>query len=181
MESTSALAGLSPVSWGVLFFLSLYFIAIFWIFVSRLLTLSQWIDRESDASDSLIRSGEVSARSVLIGCSKRSQGTLDVCLHAATKEATKGLTWLSIMASTSPFLGLFGTVVSILQTFSTMSQQGATSVTQLAPQISEALIATAAGIFVAIFAYAFHMLLKRKAYEVITLVKMQIDFYHKGI
>ena len=45
----------------------------------------------------------------------------------------------------------------------------------IAPVISEALVATAAGIFVAIFAYTFHQILTRKVYEFNTYVKSQID------
>ncbi len=43
----------------------------------------------------------------------------------------------------------------------------------IAPAISEALVATAAGIFVAIFAYTFHQMLVRKIYELDTFLKAQ--------
>jgi biopolymer transport protein ExbB/TolQ len=45
----------------------------------------------------------------------------------------------------------------------------------VAPAISEALIATAAGIAVAIFAYSFHLILKRKAYELSSLLTSQSE------
>jgi biopolymer transport protein ExbB/TolQ len=45
----------------------------------------------------------------------------------------------------------------------------------IAPAISEALIATAIGIFVAIFAYTFHQILSRKLYELNTYLKAQIE------
>jgi len=45
----------------------------------------------------------------------------------------------------------------------------------VAPAISEALIATAAGIAVAIFAYTFHLILKRKAYELSSLLTSQSE------
>ena len=45
----------------------------------------------------------------------------------------------------------------------------------IAPAISEALIATAAGIFVAIFAYTFHQILVRKVYELNTYLKAQAE------
>jgi biopolymer transport protein ExbB/TolQ len=41
--------------------------------------------------------------------------------------------------------------------------------------VSDALIATASGIFVAIFAYTYHQMLKRKSYEVVGFLKMQSD------
>jgi biopolymer transport protein ExbB/TolQ len=89
--------------------------------------------------------------------------------------ATKGLTWLSIIASTSPFIGLFGTVIGILETFSKLSSQASASLNVVAPAISEALVATAAGICVAIFAYSFHLILKRKAYELSSLLDSQSE------
>jgi len=99
---------------------------------------------------------------------------LDLCQYAATKDATKGLSLLSVVASTSPFIGLFGTVVSILDTFKDIGQASA-SMSLIAAGVSDALIATAAGIFVAIFAYTFHQILKREAYELSGLIRMQSD------
>jgi biopolymer transport protein ExbB/TolQ len=89
--------------------------------------------------------------------------------------STKGLTLLSVVASTSPFIGLFGTVVGILETFSHLATQKSAALSVVAPAISEALIATAVGIFVAIFAYTFHLILKRKAYELSSILSSQAD------
>jgi biopolymer transport protein ExbB/TolQ len=100
-------------------------------------------------------------------------------LHAASSDtvrtSTKGLTMLSIIASTSPFIGLFGTVVGILETFSGLANQQSASLSVVAPAISEALVATAGGIGVAIFAYTFHLILKRMAYELSSLLESQSD------
>jgi biopolymer transport protein ExbB/TolQ len=41
--------------------------------------------------------------------------------------------------------------------------------------VSDALVATASGIFVAIFAYTYHQILKRQSFEVVGLVRMQSD------
>lgn len=100
---------------------------------------------------------------------------MNVCKNEIIKDATVGLTLFSIVASTAPFIGLFGTVVSILESFSQLGGETRASLEVIAPVISEALIATAAGIFVAIPAYSFHLMLKRKAYELSVLVQMQID------
>jgi biopolymer transport protein ExbB/TolQ len=117
--------------------------------------------------------------SILKSCLKRSPAinakALEICEYAATKEATKGLTLLSMIASTSPFIGLFGTVISILEAFAGLGTQKSATLSVVAPAISEALVATAAGIFVAIFAYSFHLLLKRKAYDLTTVIAMQAD------
>ncbi|GKH60254.1 hypothetical protein CE91St25_05900 [Campylobacter ureolyticus] len=81
---------------------------------------------------------------------------------------------MSIIASTSPFIGLFGTVVGILETFTKIGTSNA-SLSVIAPAISEALVATGAGIFVAIPAYTFHLLLKRKSYELMNIISRIID------
>ncbi len=99
---------------------------------------------------------------------------LDLALLAATKEATKGLSLLSIFASTTPFIGLFGTVVSILDTFTHIGQSSG-SMSIISSGVSDALIATAAGIFVAIFAYTYHQVLKRNSFELVGFIQMQIE------
>ena len=93
---------------------------------------------------------------------------------AATKKATKGLSILSVFSSTTPFIGLFGTVVSILDTFAHIGQTTG-SMSVISTGVSDALIATASGIFVAIFAYTYHQILKRKSFEVISFLQMQGD------
>ncbi len=104
-----------------------------------------------------------------------NKAILEAAASDAIRVSTKGLTWLSIIASTSPFIGLFGTVIGILETFSKLGNQSSASLSVVAPAISEALIATASGIFVAIFAYSFHLLLKRKAYELSSLLTSQSE------
>jgi biopolymer transport protein TolQ len=60
------------------------------------------------------------------------------------------LTWLATIAATSPFVGLFGTVVGIIDAFHGLGTAGAATLRAVAPGISEALITTAAGLFVAV-------------------------------
>ncbi|WP_456485620.1 MotA/TolQ/ExbB proton channel family protein [Hydrogenimonas sp.] len=169
-----------PITIGVLGLLSLYLLVAVWTFVYRYLVLSRWLSRENESLEQLhMGSATVSSRSVLKSCLKKSltsnEKLLQMCAHASTKEATKGLTILSLIASTSPFVGLFGTVVSILEAFAGLGVQKSATLSIVAPAISEALVATAAGIFVAIFAYTFHLLLRRRAYELTTTIEMQID------
>lgn len=61
-----------------------------------------------------------------------------------------GLNWLATLASTAPFVGLFGTVWGIMMSFQSIASAGDTSLVVVAPAISEALFATALGLFVAI-------------------------------
>ena len=58
--------------------------------------------------------------------------------------------FLATAAAATPFIGLFGTVWGIMDAFATIGSMGTTSITAVAPGISEALINTAAGLFAAI-------------------------------
>ena len=60
------------------------------------------------------------------------------------------LTWLATIAATSPFVGLFGTVMGVVDAFHGLGTAGAATLRAVAPGISEALITTAAGLFVAV-------------------------------
>jgi biopolymer transport protein TolQ len=60
------------------------------------------------------------------------------------------LTWLATIASVSPFVGLFGTVMGIVDAFHGLGTVGAATLRAVAPGISEALITTAAGLAVAV-------------------------------
>jgi biopolymer transport protein TolQ len=62
----------------------------------------------------------------------------------------KALTFLATTASTTPFIGLFGTVWGIMNAFRGLSTTHSSSIQAVAPGIAEALIATAAGLAAAI-------------------------------
>ena len=171
----------SAITIFVIGLLSLYFIGVLWIFIYRYRLLTQRLNLEIDSLTRLYKgqSNTVTKMSVLTAYIKRSGTVNPEILRAAISDtvrvSTKGLTHLSIVASTSPFIGLFGTVVGILETFSKLATQKSAALSVVAPAISEALIATAVGIFVAIFAYSFHLILKRKAYELSSVLTSQVD------
>jgi len=74
-------------------------------------------------------------------------------LRASRVEAARLSRYLPFLATTAaatPFIGLFGTVWGIMDSFSNIGALGTTSITAVAPGISEALINTAAGLFAAI-------------------------------
>lgn len=147
--------------------------------MDRFKLLHKRISIETDSLKSLYMgvSRSVSKSSLLHAYLGKVNNPNSVILEAAASDAvriaTRNLTLLSIIASTSPFIGLFGTVVGILETFSKLGDQTSAALNIVAPAISEALVATAAGILVAIFAYSFHLILKRKAYELSSLLASQ--------
>ena len=74
-------------------------------------------------------------------------------LRAARIEAarlSRYVPFLATAAAATPFIGLFGTVWGIMDSFASIGSMGTTSITAVAPGISEALINTAAGLFAAI-------------------------------
>jgi biopolymer transport protein TolQ len=80
-------------------------------------------------------------------------------IRAATAEVNKlerRLAFLATAASVSPYIGLFGTVIGITIAFQRISETGATSLSVVGGPISEALLATAAGLFAAIPAVIFY-------------------------
>jgi biopolymer transport protein TolQ len=79
---------------------------------------------------------------------------LERSAQTAASEAVTNLerrmTWLATIASTTVYVGLFGTVVGIIDAFHGLGTAGSATLRAVAPGISEALITTAAGLFVAI-------------------------------
>jgi flagellar motor component MotA len=171
------LDGSGAITYIVLGSLSFYFILIFWIFLYKLFSLNSIINSEKSSLESLISrdttSLDLSIMSKCIRDKSVSKEILEACEISVIREASKGISTLSIVSSTAPFIGLFGTVVGILESFAKFSTESKIGFSIIAPAISEALVATAAGIFVAIFAYTFHQIITRKVYDLNTYIKAQ--------
>ncbi len=73
-----------------------------------------------------------------------------------TDRLERSLAFLATTGSATPFIGLFGTVWGILTSFQEIGARGSASLAVVAPGISEALVATAAGLAVAIPAVVFY-------------------------
>jgi biopolymer transport protein ExbB len=82
-----------------------------------------------------------------IEASKRALERSEAIVHAELK---RGVSGLATIGSTAPFVGLFGTVVGIINAFSSISTEKSTGLGAVAGGISEALVTTAIGLFVAI-------------------------------
>ena len=80
--------------------------------------------------------------------------TLERAAQAAASESLtvleRRLTWLATIGAVAPFVGLFGTVMGIVDAFHGLGTEGAATLRAVAPGVSEALITTAAGLVVAI-------------------------------
>ena len=82
-----------------------------------------------------------------IEASKRALERAEAIVHAELK---RGVSSLATIGSTGPFVGLFGTVVGIINAFKGISTEKSTGLGAVAGGISEALVTTAVGLFVAI-------------------------------
>jgi biopolymer transport protein ExbB len=82
-----------------------------------------------------------------IEASRRALERAEAIVHAELK---RGLGGLATIGATAPFVGLFGTVVGILNAFREISSSKTTGLGAVAGGISEALVTTAIGLFVAI-------------------------------
>ncbi|MEZ4448622.1 MAG: MotA/TolQ/ExbB proton channel family protein [Nannocystaceae bacterium] len=71
-------------------------------------------------------------------------------------EARRGMSLLASVGSTSPFIGLFGTVIGIITAFQGIAAAGGGGIGAVSAGIAEALIVTAVGLFVAISAVLFY-------------------------
>mgnify|MGYP003576888460 CR=1 FL=1 len=165
----------SVVSWGIIFYKyrqmrlaqgeSAKFIELFWD--SRNLTSIHDASRELKAGSvaQVFRAGYEELVRVTRTRKEATQGealTTELggvdnvargMKRATTVEITKlekALTFLATTASTTPFIGLFGTVWGIMNAFRGLSVTHSSSIQAVAPGIAEALIATAAGLAAAI-------------------------------
>jgi len=93
------------------------------------------------------------------------------------QEITKlegGLGILATLGSVSPFIGLFGTVIGIIKSFSALSLSDTSNYSHVMSGIAEALIATAAGLFVAVPAVLFYNYFTKK-------IKLSIPAFDEAI
>jgi biopolymer transport protein ExbB len=97
----------------------------------------------------------------------RSKEAVDFAVQeTAVVEATilkTNTTYLSVIGVISPMVGLTGTVTGMIKAFATLGQSGISDPSKLAANIGEVLVATAAGLVVAIPAFVFFYVLKGKA------------------
>lgn len=83
-------------------------------------------------------------------------------LDASMSELKKGLWILGTITSATPFIGLFGTVVGIMTSFQSIGASGKTGLGVVSAGIAESLIATAAGIIIAVIALAIYNYLQTR-------------------
>ncbi len=96
--------------------------------------------------------GDSDADAVLAG----SRRSMRLVLSRETDEMEQSLSFLATVGSVSPYIGLFGTVWGIMNSFRALGNVQQATLAMVAPGIAEALIATAIGLFAAIPAVIFY-------------------------
>jgi biopolymer transport protein TolQ len=104
----------------------------------------RWESGEQPAHGGNIRESEVGD---LVDSVRRA---MTATLNREVDQLEQGLTFLATVGSTSPFIGLFGTVWGIMNAFMGLAGAKTTTLAMVAPGIAEALIATAIGLVAAI-------------------------------
>ncbi len=90
------------------------------------------------------------------GAHVRIDRSMDVAIQKEAEALQKGLPLLATIGSTAPFIGLFGTVIGIMNAFIEIGQTQSTNLAVVAPGIAEALLATGLGLLAAIPAVIFY-------------------------
>jgi len=152
--------------------------------VSRLQGMSPDAQALARAADKELR---ISADAMVAdGVKERVASRLERVEAAAGRHMIRGTGWLASVGATAPFVGLFGTVWGIMNSFIGISRQHTTNLAVVAPGIAEALLATALGLVAAIPAVVMYNMISRWsttyralladcAAEVLRLVSRDLD------
>lgn len=93
---------------------------------------------------------------LIAGATARIDRSMDVAINKQSEKLQNGLTVLATVGSSAPFIGLFGTVIGIMNAFIEIAEQQNTNLAVVAPGIAEALLATGLGLLAAIPAVIFY-------------------------
>ncbi len=94
--------------------------------------------------------GVPSSNTLQTSLKQRVERSMSVAIGREMNQLERGMTFLASVASTAPFIGLFGTVWGIMNSFTAIASSNNTSLAVVAPGIAEALFATAIGLVAAI-------------------------------
>ena len=102
-----------------------------------------------DAIEEVEKSKTISSKNYE-SVSKRIERVMDASIDLETEKLSESFGYLATIGSTTPFIGLFGTVWGIMNSFQSIAISRNTSLAVVAPGIAEALFATALGLLAAI-------------------------------
>jgi biopolymer transport protein ExbB len=103
------------------------------------------------------------------------RATMDATLTRSTQRLQSQMVWLTISISGGPFLGLLGTVVGVMITFAAIAASGEVNVNAIAPGTAAALVATVAGLAVAIPCLFGYNYLNTRIKEIVADMRVFVD------
>jgi len=104
---------------------------------------------------------------------EKAAAFMNEAMFEETQKMKKNLWILGTVASSAPFIGLLGTVIGIIKSFENMAVVGTGGFTVVAAGISEALVATALGLGIAIIALIFYNYFQVRIGNISGLVRIQ--------
>ncbi|QEE12800.1 protein TolQ [Bartonella krasnovii] len=110
-----------------------------------------------------------------ISLQSRIDKAMDLTLGRESEKIESKLGFLATLGSAGPFIGLFGTVIGIMESFLSISASQNTSLAIVAPGIAEALLATAIGLFAAIPAVIAYNKLTHESAHIIAQIENFAD------
>jgi biopolymer transport protein ExbB len=103
------------------------------------------------------------------------RATMDATLTRSQQRLQSQMVWLTIAISGGPFLGLLGTVVGVMITFAAIAASGEVNVNAIAPGTAAALVATVAGLGVAIPCLFGYNYLNTRIKEIVADMRVFVD------
>ncbi len=140
------------------------------VFLAGYIELQRFLEKQTKGSDNK-EQPNISNINPLNGLIPNVERALSKAARSEATRLEKSLPFLATAGSTAPFIGLFGTVWGIMNSFQSIGEKGAASLAIVAPGIAEALIATAIGLFCAIPAVIGYNYFLNK----LRLIKTQIE------
>jgi biopolymer transport protein ExbB len=145
-------------------------------------------DALAEARAACERSRSPLAEVYLVGFERMGRGPEGLLIGAVDRERTKvnlGLKsrlWvLGTIGAVAPYVGLFGTVVGIMGAFEQISSKGQVSITVVGKPIAEALVATAAGILVAVEAVVIYNFFNQHLSRIAVEFKILVEEYLEAL
>jgi biopolymer transport protein ExbB len=103
------------------------------------------------------------------------RATLDAALTRMTQQLNSQMVWLTVAIAGGPFLGLLGTVIGVMITFAAIAVSGDVNVNAIAPGTAAALVATVAGLGVAIPCLFGYNYLNTRMKEIVADMRVFVD------
>jgi biopolymer transport protein ExbB len=133
-------------------------------------TIEKLVRRDVDGATSLCEGSDATISTIFLEAMRWKNIAIDdlervllTSRQEAVTDLKRGLWVVGTIGSLAPYVGLFGTVVGIIRAFQGMAAEGVGGFEVVAAGISEALVATGAGLFVAIVALLFFNYLQTRA------------------